>query len=492
MSLGQACEPDLVVNAAYRHALQRFADQRIVLPTFAQLADPSTIGADLAGIDPNAADPANLFRVHWYNQGPGQVEVPDHVVLPWSLTGVPSPVVVLLGNRFPMIRAHKVLAAYACLVPRIVTGQFDPTSQRAVWPSTGNYARGGVAISRIMGCRGLAVLPENMSRARFDWLDSWVESPADIIRTPGSESNVKEIYDACDQLAADPANVVFNQFAEFANHVVHWQATGRAVSRVFDHVAGPSDRLRAFVAATGSGGTIAAGDYLKERYGSLTVAVEALECPTMLYNGFGEHNIQGIGDKHIPLIQNVTNHDVVIAVSDRSTDALDVLFNDGNGAAWLESHGVERAVVSQLGELGLSGICNVVAAIKLAKRLGLGPEDVIMTVATDGAELYASERAANLARFAGGQAGLDDAAAERLFRQHLVEVVDEHVLELSAADRNRIFNLGYFTWVEQRGVCLDDFEARRSQGFWQGLRKLPARWDELIVEFNQRSAVLAR
>ena len=102
-----------------------------------------------------------------------------------------------------MIGAHKVLAAYACLVPRLVTGQFDPAQDRAVWPSTGNYCRGGVAISRILGCRGVAVLPAGMSQERFDWLERWVADPADIIRTPGTESNVKEIYDKCAELARD-------------------------------------------------------------------------------------------------------------------------------------------------------------------------------------------------------------------------------------------------------------------------------------------------
>jgi cysteine synthase A len=479
-------ERTLVDADAYQHAVKRFREEGITLPTFAQLADPSTIPAAvraaLASVDPNGRDARNLFRVHWHNPAAGrsQTEVPGHLVLPPSLTGVESPIVVLLGNRFTMVGAHKVLAAYACLAPRIVTGRFDPSWQAAVWPSTGNYARGGVAISRIMGCRGIAVLPENMSRARFDWLDSWVADPSDIIRTPGSESSVKEIYDRCDELAADPANVIFNQFCEFANHLVHYQATGRAVARVFEALP-PGLRLRAFVAATGSAGTIAAGDYLKERYGSLTVAVEALQCPTMLYNGFGEHNIQGIGDKHIPLIHNVMNNDVAVAVSDRSTDALDVLFNSGKGAAFLERAGVPQPVVSQLGGLGLSSICNVLAAVKLAKRLDLGPGDAVLTIATDGADLYAAERAASAARF--GEPG-------SIFDEHLQSVTDDHLLELSDADRNRIFNLGYFTWVEQRGVSLADFEARRDQRFWRGLRDLPAEWDAMIGEFNGRTGVL--
>jgi cysteine synthase A len=485
--------PQLVDADAYRHAVTRFREQRIALPTFAQLADPSTIPAattrGLAAVDRNAADPRNLWRVHWHNRGvdahPAHTAVPDHLVLPPSLTGVDATIVALLGNRFPLIGAHKVLAAYACLAPQIVTGQFDPTWQRAVWPSTGNYARGGVAISRLMGCRGIAVLPENMSRARFAWLDAWVADPADIVRTPGSESNVREIYEACDDLAADPANVVFNQFSQFANHLIHYRATGAAAARVFDTLQArhPEARLRAFVAATGSAGTIAAGDFLKERYGSLTVAVEALECPTMLYNGFGEHNIQGIGDKHIPLIHNVTANDAVVAVSDRSTDALDGLFNLDKGAAHLvDKVGVPSDVVALLANLGLSGICNLLAAIKLARRLDLGRDDVVVTVATDSAELYATERSARVAT----DPDWDPAA---VYDEHLRSVTDDHLLQLSDVDRNRVFNLGYFTWVEQRGVSLADFEARRHQSFWRGLRDLVPLWDEMIDEFNARTGV---
>ena len=490
-------ERTLIDADVYEHSVKRFRDERIALPTFAELADPSQIPASvdaaLAEVDGDGRHPENLYRVHWYNRanGPGRVQVPEHLVLPPELTGVEAPIVALLGNRFPMIRAHKVLAAYACLAPRIITGQFDPTVHRAVWPSTGNYARGGVAISRIMGCRGIAVLPENMSRGRFAWLESWVTDPADIIRTPGSESNVKEIYDACDELAADPTNVIFNQFCEFPNHLVHYQATGAALARVFDalHRATPDLRLRAFVSASGSAGTLAAGDYLKEQYGSLTVAVEALECPTMLYNGYGEHNIQGIGDKHIPLIHNVMNNDIAVAVSDRSTDALDVLFNTTEGASYLATRaGVAADVVAQLGDLGLSSLCNVIAAIKVAKHLGLGRQDVVLTVATDSAELYASEREANIAKHGG--ADFDHAAAARIFGEHLRSVTDDHLIDLGPVERNRIFNLGYYTWVEQQGVTLPEFDARRQQRYWRELRQLLPVWDEMIREFNGRTGVL--
>lgn len=484
-----------IIDADVRdRAVQRFADAGILLPTFAQLADPTTIPASiraaLADIDPDAPHPLNLFRVHWYNAADrrGLVDVPGHLVLPPELTGVPAPIVVVLGQRFPMIHAHKVLAAYACLAPRILTGQFDPTAHRAVWPSTGNYCRGGVAISRIMQCRGVAVLPEGMSAERFEWLDRWVGDPSDVIKTPGSESNVKEIYDECARLQALPDHVIFNQFREFGNHLGHWLVTGKALAHVFEHLQAqrPELRLRAFTSATGSAGTIAAGDRLKDELGAQIVAVEALECPTLLENGFGEHNIQGIGDKHVPYIHNVHNMDYVAAISDRSTDALDLLFNHPEGQAYLrERKGLPDALVTSLSSMGFSGIANVLAAIKLARYRGFGPDDVVITVATDGAAMYGSERAKALEGRFGGR--FDRIAAAETFGEHLAGVRTDHLLETTHVDRTRMFNLGYFTWVEQQGVPLPEFVARREQAFWRGLRGLVPQWDAMIEDFNRHT-----
>jgi cysteine synthase A len=474
----------------------RFREAGVALPTFGELTDPTTIPEAvrraLETVDPGAPHPLNLFRVHWYN-GPDRRQlapVPGHIELPPELTGVEARIVVALGDRFPMIGAHKVLAAYGCLVPPVVTGGFDPTSQRAVWPSTGNYCRGGVAISRIMECRGVAVLPEGMSRERFDWLERWVADPGDIIRTPGTESNVKEIYDECADLAVDPANVIFNQFSEYGNHLVHEAVTGPALANVFESMRerDPALRLRAFVSATGSAGTIAAGDHLKDRYGSAIVAVEALECPTMLRNGFGEHNIQGIGDKHIPLIHNVMNTDVVTAISDRDTDRLNVLFNTDVGRSYLTKRAVPGHVVGALDSFGLSSICNALAAIKVAKALHLGSDDVIVTVATDGAELYRTEVDKVLAR--DFPEGFGETEAAETFGRSLEGQGTDDLLELTGEERERIFNLGYFTWVEQQGVTLDDFVVRRSQDFWRGLREAVPTWDDLIREVNARTGVL--
>lgn len=483
-------------EAALQRSVQRFRERGITLPTFAQVADPSSFShADKVGdADHNAADPRNLWRVHWYNDLAGnRVQVPDHVVLPPSLTGVDSPIIVVFGDRFPMITAHKVLAAYSCLAPRIVTGQFDPTHHRAIWPSTGNYARGGIAISRIMASRGVAILPEGMSSERFEWLGRWCENPAeDVIKTHGTESNVKEIYDACNELAKDPENFVLNQFSEFGNHLGHYTVTGTALNHVFTHVKdqirtsdGRDLRLAAFTSATGSAGTIAAGDRLKDLHGTKIVAVEALECPTMLENGFGEHNIQGIGDKHIPLIHNVMNTDLVVAISDRATDDLDVMFNSEAGRAYLaERKGLDPALVDALAHFGFSAIANVLAAIKTARLLDLGPEDAVITVATDGGDLYPSERAKTLATRYGGE--FDSASAAEVYGTHLGSITTEDMIECTHRDRTRIFNLGYYTWVEQQGTPFELFEQRRSQEFWRGLRRYVDVWDEMITEFNDR------
>jgi cysteine synthase len=427
--------------------------------------------------------------VHWYNDAGrrGRVDVPDHLVLPSELTGVAAPIVVALGANFPMIGAHKVLAAYGCLAPRLVTGQFDPTAHRAVWPSTGNYCRGGVAISRIMNCRGVAVLPEGMSRERFDWLATWVADPGDVIRTPGTESNVKEIYDECKRLEADPANIIFNQFCEFGNHLVHRLCTGAALLRVFEHLAAgrPELRVAAFVSATGSAGTLGAGDRLKEELGAKIVAVEAAECPTLLLAGYGEHNIQGIGDKHVPLIHNALNTDFVSAVSDRATDAMNVVFNGKAGRRYLAGRrGVPERIVERLGALGLSSLANVLAAVQVAKYEDLGPDDAVLTVATDSAELYHTERAKTERAVFGGEA--DEVAAAQAFGEHVLGQQPANFLECTRRDRLRMFHLGYFTWVEQQGVSVAEFDARKQPSFWSGLLDLVPAWDAMIEEFNTR------
>ncbi len=487
-------ENKIVNQEIYGRAVERFRQAGIKLPKISQLADPiagrKEFEEKLGSVDPDTPDASNLFRVHWHNDadGRGLVDVPGHLVLPPELTGVEAKIVVALGNRFPMIHAHKVLAAYGCLVPRLVSGQFDPTHHRAVWPSTGNYCRGGVAISRILGCRSVAVLPEGMSAERFSWLENWVANPDDIVRTYGTESNVKEIYDACHQLAQNPENIIFNQFSEYGNYITHRAVTGPALERIFNAVNVDGYlKARVYVAASGSGGTLAAGDYLKQQLGTNICAVEALECPTMLYNGYGEHNIQGIGDKHIPLIHNVMNTDYLVAVSDKGPNALNLVFNTSAGRKFLaERTGLGQEMIASLADLGLSSIANVLGAIKMAKYMGLGADDVVLTVATDGAEMYGTEiDKIRENSFAGA---FDELAAAEAFGHYLMGATTDNMNEQSLRDRERVFNLGYYTWVEQQGVDLADFDARRDPDFWNNLMNMVPIWDQMIDQFNQAAS----
>jgi cysteine synthase len=483
-------EKDIVDATNYQQTLDRFSDASIRLPMLSELADPRTIDAglrtELLDVDPDSPDPRNLFRVHWHNDSTrrGFTEVPEHIVLPPELTGVDAKIVVALGNKFPMIRAHKVLAAYGCLVPRLISGSFDLDKNCAVWPSTGNYCRGGVAISRILGCRSAAVLPEGMSQERFSWLEEWVLKPEDIVRTYGTESNVKEIYDACHKLAQDPDNVILNQFNEFGNYIAHRAVTGPALERIFNSINGASDlKMNAFVAATGSAGTIAAGDYLKAELGADICAVEATQCPTLLSNGYGEHNIQGIGDKHVPFIHNVLNTDYAIGVSDEATDSLNLLYNTDAGKSFLSKRlGLDEATLAGIANLGLSSQANVLGAIKYAKYNQLGSNDVVMTVATSGAEMYGSEREKALSNRFSGQ--FDELAAAEVFGRYLLGATTDNMIEATRQDKQRMFNLGYYTWVEQQGVSLEDFDARRDQQFWDGLMDAVPVWDDMIGRFN--------
>ncbi len=466
-----------------------FKKKGIVLPKISELSNPHSINENivkkLKNLDKDSINPLNLFRVHWFNKRDhtGFSQVPDHIVLNSEFTGVDAKIVVNIGRLFPLITAHKVLAAYGCLLPRILNGDFDYSKQKAVWPSTGNYCRGGVAISRILGLKSVAILPEGMSKERFDWLEKWVEDPKDIIKTPGTESNVKEIYDACNILKKNPENDIINQFSEYYNYAIHRAVTGPSLEKSFLEVKKNSNlKPRFYVSASGSSGTLAAGDYLKNSLGTLTAVVEALECPTMLKNGYGEHNIQGIGDKHIPLIHNVMNTDFVVDISDKATDNLNLIFNTKVGKEYLTKKlGLENSFVDRLPEFGFSSIANILASIKLAKYNNLGKEDAIITVATDGSDLYLSELEKTKNNY---QGTFDDAACSNIYKKYMKEIDTENMIKLSQIDKERIFNLGYYTWVEQQGLNLSDFEKRKDQKFWLDHYNYMISLDEKIDKFN--------
>jgi len=425
-------------------AAARCREKGIIIPTLAQMKNPALIPASiqdkLKDVGLWDIDPLNLFRITWKNDpDTGLFNDGNWVEFPSALTGVDARVIGLVGHWFPT-GAHKVGAAFGCLVPRLVTGQFDPTTQKAVWPSTGNYCRGGAFDSRLLGCESVAILPEEMSAERFEWLNDVAD---EVIATPGCESNVKEIYDKCWEIRATrPECVIFNQFDEFGNPIWHYHVTGGVIQEIFDRVARPGQRMGAYISATGSAGTIAAGDFLKTRHPDMiTTAVEALQCPTLFSCGFGGHRIEGIGDKHVPWVHNVRNTDMICAVDDAQCMDLLRLFNEETGHEVLAGAGVSQAVVDDLHLLGISSICNLVAAIETAKYYDMDGRDIIFTPLTDSAAMYNS-RLTEMTT-AKGSYSRDQAVADHA--RWLLGATPDYVRELSYHDRKTLHNFKYFT-----------------------------------------------
>jgi cysteine synthase len=473
-------------------AVNRYREKGIILPTFAQMQNPDQIPGvikdKLKNIGLWDLHPLNLFRITWKNeprQKGGIFGSPNFLELPKALTGIDARIVVMLGKWFPT-GAHKVGAAYGCLAPRIITGQFDPTYHKAVWPSTGNYCRGGAFDSYLMDVTAVAILPEEMSRERFAWLK---EIGAEVIVTPGCESNVKEIYDKCWEIRRTREDcMIFNQFEEFGNSCWHYEVTGHAIEEVFRRIADENSQLAAYISATGSAGTIAAGDYLRTKFPHLkVVASEALQCPTLLRNGFGSHRIEGIGDKHVPWIHNVKNTNVITAIDDEDCMRLLRVFNEKEGHDYLAGNGIGKELIEQLGMIGISGIANILSAIKTAKYFDLKGNDVLVTIATDSAEMYGS-RLEELTAQRGAYSLLQ---AAKDHEKCMFGTTTDHMKDLTYEDQKAIHNLKYFTWIEQQNKDVEDLrQLWDDRQIWPKIFSQPARWDELINEFNDRTGLL--
>lgn len=486
---------DLTIHdeAVLERAVQRAKERNIIIPTFEQMVNPEKtpphIVRQLKDVGLWDLNPLNLFRITWQNEptatGGGYGGV-NFVEWPREITGIDARIVQIVGKWFPT-GAHKVGAAFGCLAPRLVTGQFDPTSQKAVWPSTGNYCRGGAYDSVLLGCESIAILPEGMSQERFSWLE---KVAGETIKTFGSESNVKEIFDKCWELRRSGEDVViFNQFDELGNYLWHYTVTGQAMEKVLNEVMGSGDRYRGLTVTTGSGGTIAAGDYLKQLYPqSKIVASEALQCPTLLNNGFGAHRIEGIGDKHVPWVHNVKNTDMVIAIDDEATMTLVRLFNEPVGQEYLKEQGVPVDFIDKLPLMGVSSVANMLSAVKFAKYYELGANDVIMTVATDSMEMYES-RLVELREELGAFSELDAAGA---YQRYLMGTTIDYMEELGYYDRKRIHNLKYYTWVEQQGKTYEEIQAQwYDDDYWSSIPAKAGEIDALIDAFNERTGLLS-
>ena len=455
-------------------AIDRYREKGIILPTFDQMQNPQLVPGKiqdkLKKLGLWDLDPMNLFRINWKNEPlkkGGQFGGVNFVELPHELTGVKARIFALVGKWFPT-GSHKVGATFGCLVPRLVTGQFDPTSQKAVWPSTGNYCRGGAYDADILSCESIAILPEGMSRERFDWL---AKVAGEVIATPGTESNVKEIFDKSWELKKTRDNVVvFNQFDEFGNHLWHYEITGHAMEEVLSQVMTSKDNYSGVVLTTGSAGTLGCGDYMKEKYPTSKIAAgEALQCPTLLANGFGAHRIEGIGDKHVPWIHNVRNTDMIIDVDDSNSMGIIRLFNEPVGQKYLRKKGVPTDIIEKLPLMGISSAANMIMAIKFAKYYELTEKDIVLTVFTDSMEMYSSRLKELEEEF--GPYDETDAAID--YHRNLQALTTDYMQELSYRDKKRIHNLKYFTWVEQQGKDMEELNAQwyDSENYWGNIHQ---------------------
>ena len=477
-----------------QRTIQRAKENKIVIPTFAQMRNPDLIPDKIKqGLKHTGLwdiSPLNLFRITWHNEPKmegGLYGGVNFIELPAKLTGVNARIFVLTGKWFPT-GCHKVGASFGCLAPRLVTGQFDPTYHKAVWPSTGNYCRGGAYNSKLLSCDSIAILPAEMSKERFEWLS---KIAGEVIATPGCESNVKEIFDKTWELRNTREDVViFNQFDEMGNHLWHYTVTGKAIQDAYESIKTETSRLAGMAFTSGSAGTMASGDYVKEQYPHAKLAVgEALQCPTLLNNGFGGHRIEGIGDKHVPWVHNVKNTDMVIAIDDEDSQNLLRLFNDPVGKEYLVNElGLEPEFVEKLSLLGISGIANVLCCIKMAKYYELTSDDCLFTVGTDSAVMYGS-RIEELNQQQGAYRPTKAAAD---YYEHMHGVRTDNMEELTYEARKRVHNLKYYTWVEQQGKDVAELNAQwyDYDNYWGGIHKQAAEIDALINAFNEATGVL--
>ena len=486
---------DLTINEGnLEQNIKKARENNVIIPTFKEMRDPvryvpEQIKKKLLGVGLWDIDPLNLFRITWKNEqsaSGGLYGGPNFIELPPVLTGVNARIICMTGKFFPT-GCHKVGASFGCLVPKLVTGQFNAAEQKAVWPSTGNYCRGGAFNSKLLACESVAILPAGMSRERFDWLS---KIAGEVIATPGTESNVKEIFDKTNELRNTRSDVlIFNQFEEMGNYLWHYNVTGPAVQEAFELIKGEGGTFAGLCLTSGSAGSLAGGDYLKQKYPYSKIAVgEALQCPTILNNGFGDHRIEGIGDKHIPWVHNVRNTDMAIGIDDNDSMALLRLFNEQAGMAFLTYElGLSREQIRNLALFGISGISNMLCAIKFAKYYELTERDVVATILTDSVEMYGSRL--DELRAEKGEYTIKDAAVD--YAASLRGAKTDNLIELTYTERKRVHNLKYYTWVEQQGRSAEELNNQWycQDKTFEAVQNQTAHVDELIDEFNSRVGI---
>jgi cysteine synthase A len=455
-------------------------------PTFEEMLHPQKIdpevrkqALEMRTKDP--LDPINLYNITWRSPE-GQIY---YYVLPKQLTNVEAPIVVFYSKDFPT-GSHKVGAAYSVLIDKELFGEVDPAIHTLVWPSTGNYGIGGAYVGSRMNFDSVVVLPEEMSRERFELIRSY---GARVIATPGCESNVKEIYDMCRELrGADPEQVrILNQFEVFGNYRFHYYVTGNTIVELAAELQQRgigNGKVAAYVSAMGSAGTIAAGDRLKQVWPEhKIVGLEPIQCPTLFCNGYGGHDIQGIGDKHVTWIHNVWNMDALMCIDDvECKKGLQLLTEVPGWRVLTEDYGIGEDQVRLMAEtFGISGVCNVLGAIKTAKFYDLGKDDVIVTILTDAIDRYHSVMAQMTATY--GKMDETEAKVRLVSIFHKQKL--DWIMEGTRAARSRWHNLKYYTWVEQQGKAVEQLDAQRNPESWQAEQARVAEIDAKVRSIRE-------
>ena len=453
-------------------------------PTFEEMLhpwtiDPATRALALEKKQSDPLDPINLYNITWRDAN-NQIY---HEVLPHELTGVDAEIVVLYAKDFPT-GSHKVGAAYSVLLEKELSGEVDPSVHTLVWPSTGNYGIGGAWVGCRMGFDAIVILPEEMSKERFEQIRSY---GARIIATPGSESNVKEIYDKTWELRrADPNVRVLNQFEVMGNYRFHYYVTGNTIVELAEELAQRGvgrGRVDAFVSAMGSAGTIAAGDRLKQVWPDhRIIGLEPIQCPTLYSNGYGAHQIQGIGDKHVTWIHNVLNMDAIMCIDDMdSVRGLQMLVEEPGKKVLAEEYGIPQEKVQKLSEIfGISGVCNVIGAIKTAKYYGYGKGDVIVTILTDAIDRYYSV----MEWLTEKEGPMDETEAKLRVESIFHRATTDWVREGTVHARQCWHNLKYYTWVEQQGKTVEELNAQRDPAWWLAEQAKVAEIDRMLQELR--------
>lgn len=415
--------------------------------------DPSIREKALKALKENELDPINLFNITWKDEN-NQVR---KIVLPKELTGVDANIIVLLGKQFPS-GSHKVGPAYSTLIEGCVDGDIIPGEHTILGPSTGNFGIGVSYICNLMGYKAVVIMPDNMSKERYERIKKY---GADLDLTPGTESDVILTLQRTHELAKDPKNKALAQFELMPNYRFHRYVTGNSAIEAVEGIG--NGRVACFVSAPGSAGTIGAGDEIKKAFPECKiVALEPYECATLAYGGRGQHRIEGIGDKMCTLIHNVLNTDFVTLIHD--DDCVKGLKIIHDSPDTLVKMGVDRDVAESMRELfGVSGICNILGAIKMAKYLRLGPDDNVVTIATDSFDRYNSVLEDLEKRYL----ETESYVLERWAKDIFLGANEEHIYDFrSAKAKEQLFKQKEMDWLPF-GYSKEYIDSMRDPEFWE-------------------------